>query len=89
MKRFIVYSGIPKNQLDPTACLLGTDAVLKNTGVKDVHLKNCYCCSPPDINKVIMEFEASSKEGLEAALQKIQFPVDSITEVTKVEPSKS
>jgi hypothetical protein len=50
-------------------------------------LKTCYCCSPEsnaDVEKAVIEFEAPSKEALEAALQKINFPADSIVEVTKV-----
>jgi hypothetical protein len=89
VKRFIVYSGIPKNEIDVPACMMGTSEVLKNAGIKDVHLKTCYCCSPPDMKKVITEFEAPTKEILSVALQKIEFPVDSITEVTKLELKKA
>ena len=41
------------------------------------------------MKKVITEFDAPSKEVLAAALQKIEFPVDSITEVTKVKLSET
>jgi ribosomal protein S11 len=64
--------------------MMGTHEVLKKAGIKDVNLITCYCCSPPDMKKVITEFEAPTKEALAMALQKIEFPVDSITEVTKV-----
>jgi hypothetical protein len=70
--------------------VIGTTSVFERTGIKDVHLKTCYCCSPEsnaDVQKALIEFEAPSKEALEAALKKIAFPVDSIDEVTKVEAS--
>ena len=87
MKRFIVNSKVPQIQLNRLTCMMGTTNVFERTGIKDVYLKTCYCCSPEsnaDVKKALIEFEAPSKEALEAALQKIAFPVDSIDEVTKV-----
>jgi hypothetical protein len=71
---------------------MGTTDVFEKTGIKDVHLKTCYCCAPEsnaDVKKALIEFDAPSKESLEAALQKITFPFDSIEEVTKVEPDQN
>jgi len=71
---------------------MGTTNIFERTGIKDVHLKTCYCCSPElnaDVEKAMIEFEAPSKEALEAALQKISFPADSIVEVTKVKVGKN
>lgn len=87
MKRFIVNSKVPQIQLNRLTCMMGTTNIFERTGIKDVYLKTCYCCSPEsnaDVKKALIEFEAPSKEALEAALQKIAFPVDSIDEVTKV-----
>jgi hypothetical protein len=92
MKRFIVNSKVPQIQLNRLTCVMGTTNIFERTGIKDVYLKTCYCCSPEenaDVKKALIEFEAPSKEALEAALQKIAFPVDSIVEVTKVEPGKN
>lgn len=71
--------------------MIGTTNVFERAGIRDVYLKTCYCCSPEtnaDVEKALIEFEAPSKEALEAALQKINFPADSIVEVTKVEVGK-
>jgi len=91
MKRFIVNSKLPQIQLNRLTCSIGTSDVFERTGIKDVQLKTCYCCAPEEnagVQKALIEFEAPSKEDLEAALKKIDFPVDSIDEVTKVEASK-
>ena len=71
--------------------MIGTTNVFERAGIRGVYLKTCYCCSPEtnaDVEKALIEFEAPSKEALEAALQKINFPADSIVEVTKVEVGK-
>lgn len=91
MKRFIVNSKVPQIQLNRLTCVIGTTNVFERAGIRDVYLKTCYCCSPEtnaDVEKALIEFEAPSKEALEAALQKINFPADSIVEVTKVEVGK-
>ena len=82
MKNFVVYSGVPKKELDVVACISGIPQVLKKAGIEDVKLTNCSCCSPPESRKVIMEFQAPSQESLSAALKKIDFAVESIHEVT-------
>ena len=92
MKRFIVNSRVPQIQLNRLTCIIGTTNIFERTGIKDVYLKTCYCCSPEsnaDVEKAIIEFEAPSKEALEAALQKIDFPAESIVEVTKLEAGKN
>ncbi|HYA77650.1 MAG TPA: hypothetical protein VEF91_02920 [Verrucomicrobiae bacterium] len=91
MKRFIVNSKVPQEQLNRLTCVIGSSNVFERANIKDVHLKTCYCCSPElnaGVEKALIEFEAPSKEVLEAALQKIAFPVDSIVEVTKVKLGK-
>lgn len=92
MKRFIVNSKVPQIQINRLTCIIGTTDIFERTGIKDVHLKTCYCYAPEanaDVEKALIEFEAPSKEVLEAALQKIAFPADSIVEVTKVEVDKN
>ena len=92
MKRFIVNSTVHQIQLNRLTCIVGTTNVFERTGIKDVYLKTCYCCSPElnaDVEKALIEFEAPSKEALELALQKIDFPFVSIVEVTKVEVGKN
>lgn len=92
MKRFIVNSKVPRIQLNRLTCIIGTTNIFERTGIKDIYLKTCYCCSPEEnagVNKALIEFEAPSVEALEAALQKISFPVDSIVEVSKIEVGES
>jgi len=92
MKRFIVNSKVPQIQLNRLTCIIGTANIFERAGIEDVYLKTCYCCSPEanaGVQKALIEFEAPSKEALEAALQKIDFPADSIVEVTKVEVGKN
>lgn len=92
MKRFIVNSSVPQIQLNRLTCMIGTTDIFEKTGIRDVVLKTCYCCSPEsnaDVKKALIEFEAPSKEDLAMALQKISFPAESIEEVTKVEDGKN
>ena len=92
MKSFIVNSKVPQVQLNRITCMIGTTNVFEQSGIKDVHLKTCYCCSPEsnaEVKKALIEFEAPSKEALETALKKIDFPFDSIVEVTKVKLNKN
>ena len=92
MKRFIVNSNVPQIQLNRLTCVIGTTNIFEKTGIRDVVLKTCYCCSPEsnaDVKKALIEFEAPSKEDLAAALKKIDFPAESIVEVTKVEGGKN
>jgi len=86
MAKFIVHSGIPRGQMDAVACGMGVPKMLKEAGVKDVGQTRCFCCEPPSMKKLIMEFNAPNKEALSKALEKIGFPVESITEVTEVKP---
>ncbi len=91
MKRFIVNSKVPQIQLNRLTCVVGTTNVFERAGIRDVYLKTCYCCSPEsnaDVEKALIEFEAPSKEALIDALQKVNFPSDTIVEVTKVEVGK-
>ena len=91
MKRFIVNSKAPQIQLNRLTCIMGKNDPFERAGIKDIHLKTCYCCSLESnagVEKALIEFEAPSKEALEAALNKIAFPMESIEEVTKVKLRK-
>ena len=82
MKKFIVNSAILPEEIDPVACAMGIPKMLRDAGVKDIDVKTCYCCGAE--GKVIFEFEAPSKESLSKALRKIDLPVESMMETTKV-----
>jgi hypothetical protein len=92
MKRFIVNSKVPQIQLNRLTCTIGKTNVFEESEIKDVQLKTCYCCAPEEnatVEKALIEFEAPSKEILEAALKKIGFPFDSMVEVKKVDIPQS
>lgn len=85
-KKFVVYSGIPKSQMDVWACVNGIPKMLVDANVKEISVASCYCCQPPAKKKAIIEFDAPSEESLSSALKKIGLPVESIMEVTKAKP---
>lgn len=89
MAKFVVYTKIraqpaEKREMDVMACMEGTAWSLKKAGIKDVKLIKCFCCTPPEAKEFMMELEAPNKESLSKALEKIDIPVKSITEVTEV-----
>jgi hypothetical protein len=83
--KFIVNSGILPTQLDPTACNTAVPKKLKDAGIKDVHVRVCYCCNKD--MKVVFEIDAPSKDAVAEALAKIDFPVESIMEAEKIDTS--
>ncbi|MDH5437979.1 MAG: DUF1059 domain-containing protein [Candidatus Bathyarchaeota archaeon] len=87
MKKFVVNSTIPTGRMDPVAWLMGTRKMLKAAGAEDIKFRACYCCSSE--GRVVCEFDASSKESLSEVLKKIDFPVESIMETTKVIPEEA
>ncbi len=84
MKTFVVNSDLVAVGMDPVACAMGTPKMLKKAGIKDVKVKACYCCGPE--GKAVFEVEATSKEAVSEALEKINLPVTSIMEAKKVLP---
>lgn len=92
LKRFLVNSKVPQIQLNRLTCTIGKTSIFEKSEIRDVQLKPCYCSSPEEnagVEKALIEFEAPSKEVLEAALKKIGFPVDSMNEVKKVDIPQS
>jgi len=80
--KFIVNSAILPTQLDPVACNTAVPKMLKTAGFKDIQIKTCYCCNKD--KKVVFEVDATSKDALAKALEKINFPVESIMETQKM-----
>jgi hypothetical protein len=66
------------------ACAVGTPKLLMNAGVKDAKIEACYCCGAE--GRVIFVAEAESRDVLLIALNKVNVPVASITEVEAVKP---
>lgn len=82
MPKFIVYSAILPRETTPMACAVGTPKMLMNAGIKDVKIESCYCCGTE--GKVIFVAEAETREVVLNALNKINVPVASITEIEEV-----
>lgn len=80
--RFVVNSGILPLQMDPLSCHTAVPKLLKEAGINDVKIRTCYCCNKD--KRVVFEVEATSKDFLANALQKIDFPVESIMETQKM-----
>jgi len=78
MKVFTVNSHIAPEQLDSMSWVRGISRLLKDANIENVKLKTAYCCTPD--KKMIGEFQATDKQTLTSALNKIQFPFSEITE---------
>ncbi|WP_455368170.1 hypothetical protein [[Eubacterium] cellulosolvens] len=82
--KFIVRSGVPYSELDVETHIRRIPKILKKSGLKNVYVKKCYCCEPPDFSNLIMEFEAQNERDLYHALEKIDLPIESIEETSEV-----
>jgi len=83
MKRFIVNSDVPPQQMDIPGWIRGVPAMLRNAKVENVKFKTAYCCTPE--RKVIAEFEGPDRETVSGALNKINMPFTVVMEATKVD----
>jgi len=81
MKKFIVNSGILPLQIDTVSCNTAIPKMLMGAGYKNIKIKTCYCCNQD--RKVVFEVDADNKDALSEALNKIEFPVESIMETEK------
>ncbi len=83
MKKFIVNSDVPPEQLDVPSWITGVPNLLRNANIENVRLKTAYCCTPD--RKVIAEFEGPDKETVSSALKKVSMPFTVVMEATKVD----
>ncbi len=86
MAKFIVNSAILTPNMDPLACSMGLPKMLRNKGIRDIKVVTCYCCG--EHGKVVAHFEAPNKEYLSKALRAINFPAESIMEVSVLLPKE-
>jgi len=80
--KFVVNSGILPLQIDPGTCYTEIPKMLKSAGFSNVQIKTCYCCNKD--RKVVFEVDAPNKDALSKALEKIDFPVETIMETQKM-----
>jgi hypothetical protein len=83
MKKFIVNSDVPPQQMDIMAWVKSVPKMLSNAKIENVKLKTAYCCTPD--RKVIAEFEGPDKESVSSALSKVNLPFTVVMEATKVD----
>ena len=84
MKKFVVNSAILTPNMDAKACAVGAPTMLKDSGVKNVKVKSCYCCSSE--GRVVFIMEGESRDAVLEAFLKVNVPVASIMEAEEVAP---
>jgi hypothetical protein len=83
MKKFIVNSDVPPEQMDTIAWVRGVSGLLESAKIENVKFRTAYCCTPE--RKMIAEFEGPDKETVSSALSKIDLPFTLVMEATKVD----
>jgi hypothetical protein len=84
VKEFVVNSAILQPSLDPIACAVAALKMLAKEGIKNVKIKNCYCCGLE--GKAVFIIEGESKEAVLDAWNKINLPIASNMEAEEVTP---
>jgi F420-dependent methylenetetrahydromethanopterin dehydrogenase len=79
MGRYLLNSAILRSGTDPKACATGAAKMLTSGKIKDISVKSCFCCS--DQKRVAFILEAPSSHAVLDAMEKIDLPVASITEI--------
>jgi hypothetical protein len=76
MPTFIVNTAILRPRQEPMACATGAPKMLMNSGIRNVKLRSCYCCS--EYGNVVFVLEAESREVVLDAFNRINVPIASI-----------
>ena len=84
MPTFMVNSAILRPKTDPMACASNTPEIFKQSGIRNVKLQSCYCCS--DEGRVVFIVEAENRDAALSAFDRINVPIASITETQQVKP---
>jgi len=84
MKKFIVNTAILTPKTDPESCAANAPRMLQNSGVKDVKIVSCFCCSTE--GRVVFVVDADGRDKVLEALSRINVPVASIIEAEEVKP---
>lgn len=82
MPTFIVNSAILRPNTDPKACAINTKEIFNQSGIKDVKMQSCYCCS--EQGRTVFIMQGPSQDATLEAFQRINVPVESIMEVEDV-----
>lgn len=82
MKRFVVNSDVPEEELDIPGWLMGVVKMISKEKIENVKFITAYCCTPD--RKIIAEFESLDKETLRGALKRLRMPFTVVMEATKI-----
>jgi len=85
MGKFLVSSGLMPGSMDAISCALAIPKMLKENGIQDVKVTNCYCCGPD--KKIVFVTEAANKEAVMGAMSKLNLPNASVMETKEVKPT--
>jgi hypothetical protein len=82
MPTFIVNTAILRPLQDPKACAVGAPKMLLNSGVKNLHVRSCYCCS--EYGSVVFVIDADNRDDVLKAFSNVNVPVASILEAEEI-----
>lgn len=83
--KFIVSSGLMPGSMDAISCAIAIPKMMKESGIKDVKVTNCYCCGAD--KKIVFVTEGPNKEAVLSAIAKLNLPNASVMETKEVKPS--
>ena len=76
LQTFIVNTAILRPRQDPKTCATGAPQMLLTSGVKDIRIRSCYCCS--EYGSVVFVLDANSSDDVLRAFSNVNVPVASI-----------
>ncbi len=82
MPTFIVNTAILRPLKEPRACAIGAPKMLANTGILNLTVRSCYCCS--DYGSVVFVIDGESQSDILEAFNRINVPIASIMEAEEI-----
>jgi hypothetical protein len=82
MPTFIVNTAILRPLQDPRACAVGAPKMLLNSGVKNLRVRSCYCCS--EYGSAVFVIDADGRDDVLRAFSNVNVPVASILEAEEI-----
>jgi len=82
MPTYIVSSAILRPSQDPKACATNTPRMLVQSGITDIKLRSCYCCS--DYGNVVFVVDGESRDSVLQAFNRINVPIASVLQAEEI-----
>ncbi len=82
MPTFIVNTAILRPQQDPRACAIDAPKKLMSSGIRDLKVRSCYCCS--EYGSAIFVIDGASREDVLDGFRRINVPVASIMQAEEI-----